>query len=478
MSEKQFYGKALLLPTLIYAAVFTLFRYNNYSSYTMLLQVLTTGVYYVTCFKRLGREFKKSGYLYLSLMGLLALSDFLTANAFVIFCNNFGIILLTIVLLISQFYDTSRWSLGKGMLSILEAVFGGICHLGAPFSDFAGRKGEEDPLSDEVKKTSPIIYCLIGVGITIPILLVLIPLLSSADLVFAELVKHLVIDLDFTTVFLIGLLFVFTYLASYCLLRAICKQEIAPVENDHRHLEPTIAITILSIVGIVYLLFSGIQIIYLFLGNLTLPADYTYAEYAREGFFQLLFVCFLNLIAVLVITDIFRPHKAIQLMLTVISFCTYIMLASSALRMCMYIAAYSLTVLRVLVLWALAVLALLLGGIIAYIYHKNFPLWRYCFAVFTVFWMLLSFSHMDYWIAKYDYAYGDDPYYLSELSLDAAPVVGEILEEHPVYATFRNYENYLEKIDYLTDEPDEMDFWHFNLSRYTARQVLIHRSNQ
>ena len=46
-------------------------------------------------------------------------------------------------------------------------------------------------------------------------------------------------------------------------------------------------------------LFSGIQIFGLFLGKMQLPEGYTYAQYAREGFFQLLAVSILNLILVL-----------------------------------------------------------------------------------------------------------------------------------------------------------------------------------
>ncbi|MFR8843973.1 MAG: DUF4153 domain-containing protein [Waltera sp.] len=51
--------------------------------------------------------------------------------------------------------------------------------------------------------------------------------------------------------------------------------------------------------------FSGIQIFGLFLGKMQLPEGYTYAQYAREGFFQLLAVSILNLILVLVCLSFF-----------------------------------------------------------------------------------------------------------------------------------------------------------------------------
>ena len=44
------------------------------------------------------------------------------------------------------------------------------------------------------------------------------------------------------------------------------------------------------LVAVLYVIFCGIQIIYLFGGGGELPAGVTYAEYARQGFFQLLVV--------------------------------------------------------------------------------------------------------------------------------------------------------------------------------------------
>ena len=55
-----------------------------------------------------------------------------------------------------------------------------------------------------------------------------------------------------------------------------------------------IAITIAAMLTLLYLVFSVIQIVYLFMGNMTLPSGYTYAKYAREGFFQLLAVSVLK----------------------------------------------------------------------------------------------------------------------------------------------------------------------------------------
>ncbi|MBP5266749.1 MAG: DUF4173 domain-containing protein, partial [Lachnospiraceae bacterium] len=163
-----------------------------------------------------------------------------------------------------------------------------------------------------------------------------------------------------------------------------------------------VAITTLSLVTVVYLLFSVIQIVYLFLGNMVLPEDYTYAEYAREGFFQLLVVCILNVVIVLVVSKHFQKHPVLKGLLLLISACTYIMGASAFLRMLMYIDAYYLTRKRILVLWALVTIGLLLVGIVIGIFREGFPLLRYGMTVFCLCYLVLAFSHMDYFIADYN----------------------------------------------------------------------------
>ena len=121
--------------------------------------------------------------------------------------------------------------------------------------------------------------------------------------------------------------------------------------KEQRKWEPVIAIIFTAALSIVYLLFSVIQIMYLFIGNMQLPDGYTYSGYAREGFFQLLAVCIMNLLLVLICLHLFRENIVLKIILTVISGCTHIMTLSSALRMVMYISRYNPTFHRIFQLW-------------------------------------------------------------------------------------------------------------------------------
>ena len=189
-------------------------------------------------------------------------------------------------------------------------------------------------------------------------------------------------------------------------------------------------------VTVIYLIFCGIQIVFLFTGGKLLPEGYTYAEYAHQGFFQLLFVCIFNLILVVSCLALFRMNRFLKILLLVFSGCTYVMIASSAYRMLLYIHTYHLSFLRVLVLWFLAMLVFLMAGIMVNIVREKFQLFRYCMAVVTVCYLLFSFGRVDYLIACYNTAQMgnaisyEDIAYLTELSLDAAPALSRYALEH------------------------------------------------
>ena len=115
----------------------------------------------------------------------------------------------------------------------------------------------------------------------------------------------------------------------------------------------------------------------------------------------------------------------------VISVCTCIMTLSAAYRMVLYVNAYYLTFLRVLVLWFLGVLMLIMFGIMWSIIRRNFQLFRYIMVIVTVCYIGLSFSKVDRRVAEYnvehwDYITSDDMAYLIySSSWDAAPVLAE-----------------------------------------------------
>ncbi len=326
---------------------------------------------------------------------LLGVSTFCTDDGRLIFFNKLGIFLLMMSLLLKQFFDTSGWKLGKFLVSICQIVFASLGELGRPFLDFAGwRKGKE------TANGRKILYAALGLVIGVPIMLVVLLLLSSADALFRQMMERIFVNIRLGNIMNVLLRISFLFFASYSLTAYLCKHRISEKVQDRRKGEPVLAITVTGLLTFLYLMFSGIQIGALFLGQMQLPEGYTYAMYAREGFFQLLAVSLLNLVIVLLCLDFFRESRVLKIILTLMSLCTFVMIASSAMRMVIYIRFYYLTFLRILVLWALAVLALLFAGVVVSIFREDFPLFRYSAAVVTVLYLALSFAHPDYLIAR------------------------------------------------------------------------------
>lgn len=425
------------LASFLYACLYAFCMYRNNSGVTYPFFVVGSIVFICYCLSKLGITWGKSKCFYMISMVLLSVSTFSTDDGRIIFFNKLGIFLLTISMLLSIVYNTKKWNLGKFLSSICVTCLMAIGEIYTPFADFVWYcKNKLD------KKNCKYLYVLLGIVITIPLFLIVFALLSSADAVFRNMSDMLLNDLNFGDFILIGWMLFFMFVASYSIMVFLCKKSLDEEVKDSRKGEPLVAIPVATILSLLYLVFSVIQIVFLFMGNMQLPKGYTYAEYAREGFFQLLAVGILNLILVLVGLCYFRPNKVLKVVLAVMSGCTFIMLASSAMRMLIYIQYYYLTFLRILVLWSLVVLFLIFSGVIIYIFKDNFPLFRYSMVVVTCLYLVLSFSHPDYWIAKVNVAGSqesrseffkgecyNDYGLLRGLNTDAAPVMIQWMQE-------------------------------------------------
>ena len=290
---------------------------------------------------------------------------------------------------------------------------------------------------------------LIGLGISLPLLAVILPLLLSSDAIFQDFFKNM---FDFSlevdpgaVLFMMIAVFVVSY-GMLCRFGQPMKFVAAPV-TDKRKYSPVIAITVNLVLLVVYLLYCGIQVIYLFMRQGTLPDGYTYSSYAHEGFFQLVFVCLINIVLVLICRKYSADNLVLKSMLCLISGCTYVMIASAAYRMYLYIGAYKLTFLRLYVLWALAVMAVVMAGIIAYLFLPRMPFARFAAGVLVSLWMIFAYAKPDYQIAAYNIQYHDDDSYILRLSFDAVPAIekydksGELLADYFDYGDYPYYES-------------------------------------
>lgn len=459
------YPKFALL-TLGYAFFYTLCLYQNGSGITFPIFTAGTLIYFYGCFQWLGIAFKRNSFLYLAAIELLGISTFLTGDQRIITLNKLGIFLLLICFLLHTVYEDKQWDFSKYTGAFFTTIFMSLFYIGKPVSDGIAYRRLQNVQEDK-KKNGQIKYILLGLAICIPLVLLVLLLLAGADAVFADFFVRMfsadsVISMIWNAIKIV-LLTGTVFFAAYMLVAYLNHREIKEEVGKRVCYEPAVAITVALALSVIYVFFCWIQIRYLFVGGafgqLALPKGMSYSQYARSGFFQLLFVCILNLVIVLLGMYRFRESKLLKALLCVITGCTYIMTASSALRMILYIQYKYLTFLRIFVLWSLAVIALLFVGVLLSIIKKEFPLFRYSVVVVTCAYLLLSFARPDYWIAKvntenmekenqYEFfrhtpVYDDVEFLAKELGSDAAPV---IMSEESLKA-YKSWdaEDYLEK---------------------------------
>lgn len=472
----------------VYAVFYTFCMYRNTSGITLPFFIAGSLLFGYLCMQKLEISVKKDAFWYAVCLVLLSISSVCTDDGTIHFFNYIGIFLLFICLLIHQFFEDREWGFGKYLQAIFLTLFGTVSCIANPFLDavsWCDRK--------EKKKGGKGRYVLLGLLIASPLILLVGILLLTSDYVIRDMFVRLfrrMFENRWSLIFdiiLIPMIIFSMFLAAYAIFAYLAKRKIREEVKDVRSGEPVIMITIIGILSVIYLFYSVIQILYLFLGKLSLPEGYTYAEYAREGFFQLLVVCIINLILVLVSIRFFKKSRILQAILIIVSACTYIMLASSALRMIMYIRYFYLTYSRVLVLWTLAVLFILLTGLVITIFKEKFPLFRYGIIVVSVCYLILAFAHPDYWIAKINteninkvQAEGEnaffcgEPYddycYLATLSLDAASVVKPVLEEKSSYLC-RKEKRWMNRFSTNQEKMNWQNWRSWNLSRYLASKL-------
>lgn len=504
--------KMLGAASAVYALFYTFCLYKNTSGITYPFFVAGTLCYLFFCMRRCGVPSdqavqsmedaaektakaehaavpaRKSGAerlgtgFYCVCLFLLGISVCMTDDWKVLWMTKTGIFLLTVSLALRCFYRTRGWNFTKYLCAVSRSILETLHYIDTPFSDVWDDLKEKE----KVRKNMNVRWFLAGLLIAVPLLIVILALLLSADAVFSDLIKKMLGDFDWVTLLLICLMTVAVYVASYSFVRGLITYRMPDYMEKEKKGEPVAAITFTSMIAAVYLVFCAIQVIYLFAGRMQLPEGLTWAAYARQGFFQLLFVCLINLALVLVCLALFKESRILKAILTAISVMTYILIASSAYRMILYIRNYYMTFLRLLVLWALAVIGILFAGVIISIYRKNFPLFGYCTAVAAVCYLCFAFSKPDYQVAKYDLAHmaaayeadGDetgrstagfeDYWYLAELSADAAPLMTRE-DVRKMWGKTDAVRYYYDKVQKRTQEMGVRDF---NFSRWSAKKSL------
>lgn len=216
------------------------------------------------------------------------------------------------------------------------------------------------------EKNKKIVNVILGLAIGAGISFVILLLLTSADDYFDAFLDKFSIsfNLDISNIILFIIWFIIMFSIS---INVYKNKDIKMREVRLKKIDNTIIITVLSVINFVFVLFLISEISKLCGNFLQLPKGYIYSSYAREGFFQLLFVTLINfsIISFLMYkTNGIKENRIVRNLIFLLIAFSIILIFNSYYRMYLYIDKFGFTVLRLQVMLFLTMEVVLFGVII------------------------------------------------------------------------------------------------------------------
>ena len=249
---------------------------------------------------------------------------------------------------------------------------------------------------------------LAGIGIAVPILAIMIPLLIWSDAAFEglmDLLPEFSFPELFSTVFFGALLACYLYTKGIALVHY--ENTVPQQKKPAKGLAPLTVNTVLIAVCLVYCVYLMSQLAY-FVGGFSgiLPQGYTLAQYARRGFFEIAWLCAINLSIIassLALNKQKDPApKSTRLLCLFIALVTEFLVAAASAKMFLYIGSYGLTRLRVLTQVVLLFLALTTGLVAVRLFAPKMPYMKTVILAGLLLGALVSWVDVDSFVAKHN----------------------------------------------------------------------------
>lgn len=454
----------------------------------------------------------------------------LATLCFVIFGNTvlrgFNIIFLAILILLHALEVFGKCE----QAAFLPAWVGEVLSLGITLPFASINKPVvlvKDELGTGQKRNMKVIgKVLLGVVIATPILLVVVGLLASADAAFEGIInfafQNLTFNFDklgaksFFVVVLFFMFFSYFYGLSHKEVREVRENYIDPqrardsllmedeseriINEEHDlinqedsvvnqpgiYLDFVVVSTIGTLLCLVYLIFCCSQLAYFvsaFKG--VLPADFSSSEYARRGFFETLPIVGFNLLTIMFLSYVTKREKGkkntyIKVMISFITGFTAFMVTCALSKMFMYMERYGLSLWRVYVAWFLVLSLMVVILVFAKVFWQKLRLIKIVFIVFTVMYLGLNYSNVDYLVARqnvnlYKQGKTSDLSGCYNLSSSALGPIKELVASHPEVLEYQE-DMYYDTATYILSRLEynlQNEKWQaFNLADYRGRAYL------
>jgi hypothetical protein len=362
-----------------------------------------------------------------------------------------------------------------------------------PLTFAAEIRKERGERGDQPKRSAwPVVR---GLLIALPIVAIFASLLASADAVFSarltDFLDFLNIDNLAEYIFRLSYILIGAYLLAGVFLHAALQTKEEKLISEQKpmlgqFLGFTEATIVLGSVALLFAIFVVIQFQYFFGGQANIKIDgFTYSEYARRGFGELIAVAFFSLLLILGFGSISKrdsetQRKTFSALSVGIVALVLVMLVSAYKRLVLYETAYGFSELRtythVFIIW----LALLLIATVVFEIIRRERLFALAALIASIgFAATLPIMNVDAFIVRQNVqraVNGEelDISYFTELSADALPALVDAYHSDPLPATVKDALGASlaclrhTRVDSNTDT----DWRSYHLSRWTQTRLL------
>ena len=281
----------------------------------------------------------------------------------------------------------------------------------------------------------------LGAVIAAPLLVVVFVLLVRADAAFSglmDLLPKLDVGQILATVFCGAMVFLLVFSRAVALHHS--QKQPVPA-GEKKGLYPMTVNTVLGALCLVYSVYLFSQLAY-FVGGMQgiLPKEFTMAEYARRGFFEMAWLCGINLFTIAIGIGVVRKETKVPLstrfLCLFISLVTLFFVVTASAKMGRYIGSFGLSRLRVLTEVIMIFLAITTICVAVWLFAPRMPYMKAVLLTALVMGTLVLWVDVDSVVAAYNVsAYqngvldGIDITYLINLSDGAVPYIARLTED-------------------------------------------------
>lgn len=414
-----------------------------------------------------------------------------------ILVNFIMLFLVTALFTIYAFGVSGTFRQNEGSAKMLGEIL-----YGATLSPLANASQIARGVNGVAVKSKNAVYIAAGIVISVPALLIIIPLLVSGDAAFRGLMQMIGKNIgEYIAVLILTVIFA-PFAVAYAVVRRknldSGKSE-AAVSEKHRFLPAAAVASFLCVISVTYLVYLFSQLAYFFSafsGFLPEGYEHTASVYARQGFFEMFAICVINLIIITAVNLFCKREKGRGLPAFLrgvecfILLFTVIILITAMSKMKLNIEIYGLSIYRLLVAIFMVMLAVILAFFILHIIAPKISYMQPVILICSIIFVAFALADTDGLVVRYNtaaYESGtleelDLDYFAQDLSESAVPYVIGLAQEDKEFA-----DRAIDFIAYkLCSDPDisldfegdalkgksNRDFRQFNLTEYIAENSL------